>query len=244
MTRQTLGIIGVGAFGSLMQEHLAPYFDLVLHDARKNPVSSAKNVKIGDLAAAASCDVVVLAVPVQQMESVLRAIAPLVKPGALVMDVASVKLKPVELMQNLLPAHVDIVGTHPLFGPQSAKDGIKGLNMVVANVRGERAASVCSFLRDELGLNVFEATAEAHDRELAYVQGLTHLLAKVVVALDLPDFCFTTKTYEHMQKMVDMVRHDSDELFMAIEKENPFVGEAKKAFFTAAKALEDRLSQR
>lgn len=242
MTRESLGIIGVGAFGSLMLEHLAPHFDITLHDARKNLVP-AKGIMVGDLAAAAACDAVVLAVPVQQMESVLQDIAPKLRAGTLVIDVASVKLKPVELMQKILPPHVDIVGTHPLFGPQSGKDGIKGLNIVVANVRGNRAGPVCSFLREKLGLNVFEATAEEHDRELAYVQGLTHLLAKVVVALDLPKFRFTTKTYDYMQKMVDMVRHDSDDLFMAIERENPFVGEAKRAFFDAARHLEDRLNR-
>jgi len=40
-----------------------------------------------------------------------------------------------------------------------------------------------------------------------------------------------------------MVRYDSDELFRAIESENPFSQEAKLAFFTAAKDLEDKILQ-
>ena len=86
-----------------------------------------------------------IAVPVQQMEKVLRSIAKLVKPGALVIDVGSVKLKPAKLMKEILPAGVDIVGTHPLFGPQSGKKGIKNLNVVVCDVRGKRAACVRRF---------------------------------------------------------------------------------------------------
>jgi prephenate dehydrogenase len=45
-----------------------------------------------------------------------------------------------------------------------------------------------------------------------------------------------------MQQMVEMVRYDSDDLFRAIERENPFSEEAKRAFFTAAKELEDKMS--
>ena len=74
------------------------------------------------------------------------------------------------------------------------------------------------------------------------MQGLTHLIAKIIVSLDLPAFQLTTKTYDYMQKMVDMVRYDSDELFKAIERENPFTLEAKAAFFTAARRLEERLT--
>ena len=87
-------------------------------------------------------------------------------------------------------------------------------------------------------------TPEEHDREAAYVQGLTHMLAKIVVALDLPSMRFPTRTYELMQQMVEMVRHDSDELFCAIERENPFAAEAKRAFFAAARKLEEKLSGR
>ncbi len=168
---------------------------------------------------------------------------PMVKPGALVIDVASVKTGPAKLMQDILPAHADIIGTHPLFGPQSGKNGIEGLNIAVCSIRGDRTDGVCRFLSDNLKLNVMRATPEEHDRELAYVQGLTHLLSRVIVSLDLPKFRFTTKTFDYMQKMVDMVRHDSDELFLAIAKENPFSDEAKKAFFDAAHKLEDKLGR-
>jgi prephenate dehydrogenase len=222
MAKNSLGIIGVGAFGAFMARHLARHFDLVLYDERTSAAKTAKKYGafVGDLKKIAACKMIVLAVPVQQLEKVLRDLAPLLQPGTLVLDVASVKVKPTDLMKKLLPQHVDIA---------------------VCNVRGKRAACVSDFLKTKLKLRVFKVTAEKHDRELAYVHGLTHMLAKVIVALKLPRFQLTTKTYELMDQAVEFVRYDSDELFMAIERENPFAKEAKEAFFNAAHRLEKKL---
>jgi len=244
--KKSLGIIGLGAFGAFMAKHLAPHFDVVAHDAHKNIAAAAKKLKIaaGNFEDVAACSIVVIAVPVQQMEQVLRAIAPMMKPGTLVLDVGSVKMKTSDLMKKILPKNVEAVGTHPLFGPQSGKKGIAGLNIVVCDVRGKRAACVRHFCKQKLGLTVYAAAPADHDRELAYVQGLTHLIAKVVVALNLPRFRFTTRTYEYMDQMVETVRYDSDELFRAIERENPFTQKAKQEFFDAARKFEQKLLSR
>ncbi len=243
MKKLSLGLIGVGSFGSFAAKHLARHFSLVLHDPFLKTGALAKKLKAraGNLKDAASCDIVVLAVPVQKMRDVLAEIAPHLKKGALVIDVASVKIRPVAAMRKLLPRHVALVGTHPLFGPQSGKKSIKGLNIAVCEIRGRRGACVAKFCKEKLGLRAALVTPEEHDREAAYVQGLTHMLAKIVVSLDLPDMRFPTKTYELMQEMVEMVRYDSDELFRAIERENPFSCEAKKSFFAAFKDLEKRM---
>ncbi|HUY68687.1 MAG TPA: prephenate dehydrogenase [Alphaproteobacteria bacterium] len=245
MSKPSLAIVGCGAFGAFMARHLAPHFDIVLHD-KKNVARLAKTVgaRAGALEAVAACQTIILAVPVQKMGEVLRGLAPLVKPGALVIDVASVKMKPAALMKKLLPKHVDIVGTHPLFGPQSGAGGIKGLNIAVCNIRGKRGPCVARFCRARLGLNVHRVTPRRHDRELAYVQGITHLLAKVIVYLDLPRFSLTTRTYELMHEAAEFIRYDSDELFRAIERENPFTGKAKREFFASAHKLEKKLRRR
>ena len=244
MPPQSLSLIGVGAFGALAAKHLAPHFDLILHDAAKDVADLAKDIgaRTGDLREAAGCDIVILAVPIQKFRLILTDIVPHLKAGALVLDVASVKLMPVQAMQEILPATVSIVGTHPMFGPQSGKNGIAELNMVLCDVRGERGAEVARFCTEKLGLKISLATPEEHDREAAYVQGLTHMLAKIIVALDLPPARFPTRTYDLMQQMVEMIRYDSDELFRAIARENPFAKAAKDNFFAAASALEKKLS--
>jgi prephenate dehydrogenase len=242
---KTLGLIGCGAFGTFTLRHVTPFFPVRVHDAYRDlsEVAATYNVEIASLEATAGCDVVVLAVPVQKLDELTRQIAPLLRKGALVLDVASVKLRPTEILAANLPKSVDIVSTHPLFGPQSGKNGIAGLNVAVCEVRGGRAPTVVRFLRERLQLQVIETTPERHDRELAYVQGLTHLIAKILVDIELEDIRQTTRTYELLMQSVDIVRYDSEELFLAIEGENPFVGEAKERFFEAARRLEARLAR-
>jgi prephenate dehydrogenase len=209
--------------------HLRPFFDVAIHDSRPDAAARAAGagVRAVTLEEAAGADVVVLAVPLEALEAVARRIAPHLRPGRLVVDVCSLKMRPAAILSATLPAHVDIVGTHPLFGPQSGRDGIAGLRAVVCPVRGARHRVVAAVLR-RLGLHVIRTSPEAHDRQMAYVQGLTHLLARVVIDMDLPPLDQTTTTFDHLARMVATVRHDSDALFRTIVRDNPFAAEMRQ----------------
>lgn len=238
-----LGIIGIGAFGEFMLKHITPHFRTCITDKHRDVahLAATYNLEVTDMAGIAACDIIVLATPVRQFEEVAKTLSGKLRKGQLVIEVGSVKTLPAEVLQKNLSAEVDIVGLHPLFGPQSGKNGIAGLNITICNVRGGRAACVQEFLSARLGLNTIVATPEQHDKELAYVQGLTHLIGKVFVALDLPQFAQSTKSYDLLCQMVELVRYDSDELFRTIEKDNPFSAPAKKDFFAAVNELEKKL---
>ncbi len=238
----TLGFIGLGAFGRFAARHLAPHFQTVFYDpeVRDLPAPLKYWVEPASIAEVAASDIVVLAMPVQHLSDVVRAITPLLRPGTLVLDVCSVKSEPLDILSGL-PAHVDIVGTHPVFGPQSGKRGITGLPIALVPLRGHRTHIVKRFLRENLGLHVVVTTAEEHDRQMASVQGLTHLIAKVMLAMPQKDIWLKTATYEHLEAMLDMLRHDSDDLFRAICGHNPYVGDVVKGFFEAVEDVSDRL---
>ena len=244
MQKFSLSLIGVGAFGELLAKHLAPHVDLVLFDPHRNlsEVAAQHHAEVGTLKDAAKCDVVILSLPVQHMEQTLRRIAPELKRGAVVVDVASVKIKPAMLMQELLPPYVRIVGTHPLFGPQSGKDGIAGHNIVICPIRGSAHGLAERFCRQKLGLKVLARTPDQHDREMAHVQALPHLIARVMKELSLPPTDATTNTYKALLEMVRLVGGDSDQLFKAITEENPYAQGAIREFFGAAGTLENRLA--
>ena len=158
--RPRLGIIGFGAFGRLMAEHLHPFFDLRCHDPKHaaGDADAPQGVTFVDLAEAARCPIVVLAMPVAAMAQAVQAIAPHLAPGVLVLDVGSVKALPAEIMTAGLPDHVDVVGTHPLFGPQSARNGLAGLKIALCPIRGEQAPRIAAFLRRHFALDVIMTT--------------------------------------------------------------------------------------
>lgn len=240
--KTSLGVIGFGAFGQLLARHLGRYFHLHVHDPAIAS-TDIDHVTLTDLACAARQPIVILAVPVSQMEAVARGIAPHVAPGALILDVGSVKIAPARIMANLLPPHVDIVATHPLFGPQSARAGIAGHKIALCLVRGRQGRRVAAFLRHSLKLRVLMMTPEDHDREAAIVQGLTHLIAKTIDRMGPLPQSMTTRSFELLMAAVDLVRHDSPEVFDAITRANPFVTDVRRRFFDHAMALDTQLDK-
>lgn len=237
-----IGIVGLGAFGRFMARHLAPHFELLGHDPAAE--AAPPGVRLAPLDEVAACPVVILATPVAVMAETARAIAPLVTPGAVVMDVGSVKVKPAQALRDHLPESVDLVGLHPLFGPQSGRDGVAGLKIAVCPVRGARAAwRTAAFCRRALGLKVFVVSPEDHDREAAVVQGLTHMIAKVLLAMEPLPTRMTTASFERLMQGVDMVRHDSPAVFAAIGRDNPYSAEVRRRFFAIAETLRNDLER-
>jgi len=240
-----IGIIGFGAFGQLIARHLNPYFQLYAYDPAADIERAAlmHGVTLISLEKVALCDIVILATPVATLERVVAMIAPHLRPGTLVLDVGSVKVGPADTMRLGLPAHVDIVATHPLFGPQSARDGIAGLKIAVCPVRGTRFHRVAAFLKRKLALDVIITTPEDHDRDAAMVQGLTHLIAKVLVQMEPLPTRMTTKSFDLLMQAVGMVRHDAPEVFQAIEHANPYAPQVCRRFFELADRVNAELAR-
>ena len=238
--KQSLSIIGVGSFGRFILPHLKTFFDISIHDAYAD-LSDIEDVRIVTFAQAAKADIVVLAVPVQVMEDTIKAMNPHIRAEQLIMDVASVKVKPKQWMEQHLPANVNLIGLHPLFGPNSGKNGIAGLNITTCPIRGHRYEEICRFLRKDLKLNVIECDADTHDRDMAYVQGLTHIIAKSFSNMDVPQLLNKTRTYTDLVDMVNLIKNDSDDLFKAIQNFNPYAKDIRDQFFKNVRTVENNL---
>jgi len=235
----TLGIIGFGQFGQFMAKHLQPHFDVFVYDIQDFQKEAENlSVKFVNLEQVASKEIVIIAIPVQFQEELLKEIKVYVKPNALVFDVSSVKVKPVELMQKYLPPSVEIIGTHPIFGPQSGKNGIEGLKMVVCPVRTKHQQKIQSFLEDKLKLKVITCTPDEHDQQMAYVMSLTHLIGRAFNSLNIPDLDQKTQSYQYLLNIKENLKYDSLDLFLTIQKENPYGKKIVKEFVNKIKELE------
>lgn len=226
-----IAIIGYGQFGRFMAKHLRPFATIVPIDVATDPKKIA------------TCQVVIFAVPMPSLEMAIKRVRPHVSPTALILDVTSVKQAPLALLHTTFPTH-EILGTHPIFGPQSGKRGIAGLPIVITNVSfsAQHYKNVKIFLAQTLKLKVIEQTATQHDNEMARVQALTHLIGRAITELDIASYATNTRSYTHLLELKELLKNDSWELFATIQNANPEAKEIRKAFQSTIESLEKRLN--
>lgn len=154
----TIGVIGFGRFGQFICQTFAKYGRVVV-TSRSDYTDIAQNmgvtyVPLSDPASflQQNLDVIVVAVSIMSFRSTLEALKPHLEDylqqrreaaggngvpvtGPLLVDVCSVKEHPRNIMLELLPQECDILCTHPMFGPDSGKDGWHNLNFVYEKTR-------------------------------------------------------------------------------------------------------------
>lgn len=240
--KQSIGMVGFGTFAQFLVPHLAPYFDIwAWNRSDQSEMAKKLSVHYVELPVVLSQEIIILCTNAQGFENILKENAPLFNSKAIVFDVASIKIKPIELMLKYLPSTCEIVGTHPLFGPQSGKNGIQNLNFVLCPVRTTHALRIFAFAAKLLKMNVLIRTPEAHDYEMAYVQALTHFIARAVDLMNIPDIEQKTKAFEALLDIRKMLAGDSMELFKTIQNDNPFAQEIRLKFQNSLDMLEEKI---
>lgn len=223
-TLPSISVVGFGAFGKLVAGLLAPHADVSIHDrsARARQAASELGFGVIEHARDIAADIVILAVPVPALEGCLLELAPHLRAGQLVVDVCSIKEEPARLMRHWLPPWVEILATHPMFGPESARERVAGSQIVLCPIRGKRWRRLAAFLKQRLQLEVVVTTPEDHDRQAAMTQGLTHLLARAFSALgEHPRI--RTRSFNLMAEAFALVANDAPEVFEAVTQGNRHV---------------------
>jgi prephenate dehydrogenase len=161
-------------------------------------VRRALDLKIIDAAGAldattlADAGLVLLAVPVGQMPSVMRSLAPLLGGRTVVTDACSTKQDVVELARRELGGSLTrFVPGHPIAGTEKsgAEAAFAGLYReckVVLTPLAENDPEAIARVRaawEQCGAQVFEMKPEEHDAVLASVSHLPHVLAFALVDL-------------------------------------------------------------
>jgi prephenate dehydrogenase len=239
----TVGIVGFGRFGRSLGELIAESgirvraFDP--HAPVPEPLAAAS---ITELVRASQ--VVVLAVPVPALDAVIADAAGILTPRHLVLDVASVKVKPAELLDRHLADRVPWAATHPLFGPASLARRERPLRVVICpNHRQPSAVEAASHLFARLGCQVRLQDAESHDREMARTHALGFLIAKAFIDLGIgsePES--VPPSFRGIAATIESVREDAGHLFAAILSDNPFAAGARRDFLDALARLDAELA--
>ena len=190
-----LVVCGVGLIGgsfALALRRAAAVERIVGIGRRREPLERAQALGVIDeiadgwATALDGADLVLLAAPVGQMDAIMAAMAPHLRPGTIVTDAGSTKRDVVDAVQRHLGAALaDVVPAHPIAGAE--KSGVEAAfaelyigRKVVLTPLPESRPDAVQKVRDAweaCGAVVVGMTPQDHDRVFAAVSHLPHLLA-------------------------------------------------------------------
>ena len=194
----TVSIGGIGHIGSSLSRRIkrdALARRVIAFDSNPDHCAQATSLGVVDAAtpdvaeAVRGADLVVLAVPIGAYGSVAAAMAPHLKPGAIVSDVGSVKMAAVRDLGPHIPAGVHFVPGHPVAGTEHSGPGaglvdlFEGRWCILTPTPGTDAAAVdkVAQLWRACGSTIEVMDPAHHDRVLAITSHLPHLIAYTIV---------------------------------------------------------------
>lgn len=222
-----IGIIGFGQFGQFWARALKADHEVLVTDTR--PLSQqAAEIGASFLALPDLCrraDTLFLCVPINLLDTVVRGLRPHLQPGTLVFDTCSVKVHPARILQQHLAdlPQIELVASHPMFGPDSGAQGLQGLVMMLwpLQVSDQTYREWYGYFEGR-GLRVVEMPPEEHDRLAATSQGVTHYIGRVLGELDLSETPIDTTGFQILRSVVQQTCNDTWELFHDLQTFNPY----------------------
>ncbi len=224
----TVTIIGFGRFGKTLHRLLRGNFDIALFDtnpkAFKNHTLDPRTKIAKSLKEAYESETIFYCVPISTFESVIKSHKKYFKSSHVLIDTLSVKMFPEKVFAKYLKGtKTRAILTHPMFGPDSSKDGFDALRIVTNQFTADRKTYI--FWKKYLascGLNVVELTPKKHDQLAARSQGVTHFIGRILSDFKFSKTLIDTKGAEELYKVMEQTCNDSWELFTSLQNYNRY----------------------
>lgn len=223
-----IAVVGFGNFGQFLAKTFVRQGHTILAYSRSDYSDVAKELGVSYFSDADDLceehpDVILLCSSILSTEQVLRSLpVQRLKRRTLFVDVLSVKEFPRSLFFQNLPPDFDVLCTHPMFGPESGKNGWNGLPFVYDKVRvgsDESRVSRCHQFLDIFareGCRMVEMSCAEHDRHAAGSQFITHTMGRVLEKLGLESTPINTKGYKTLLNLVENTAGDSFDLYYGL----------------------------
>jgi prephenate dehydrogenase len=202
-----------------------------------------------DIGQVKDTDVILISVPLDAFESVVRQIAPYTNPTQIVMDFTSLKVQPVDIMHRYITSAL-ILGIHPVFGP-GAK-GPEKQNFVLTPT-SEPEVALAEIIKGHLearGAHVTLMTPKEHDEMMAIILGLSHFIAIVTADTLLSQDRFRQMkdiggtTYKVLYTLVESVISEDPELYASLQMSFPGIDKIEEQFLKNASAWADMVKNK
>jgi prephenate dehydrogenase len=194
--------------------------------------------------ACSQSETVIFSVPIASFDEIVADAAPHIRPGALVLDVTSVKAMPVSVMHRHIRQAV-VLGTHPMFGP-GAQSAAGQRFVLTPTCRAEdEAAARLRRLLEERGGTVTLMTPAEHDELMSIVLGLSHFIAlasaETLLSLGRLKECWPVAgtTYKMLLTMAQAVASEDAGFYSALQMSLPGLAGLEKTFIEKAAEWQD-----
>ena len=237
----SVGIIGFGRFGKVLANILQRGFAIKAYDPK--PAGPFPGVQFLDLDTVLNEKVVFIAVPIRHFESVIADISTKLKKETTLIDVCSVKSYPVNIMLKILPDHIGVIATHPMFGPDSYMSN-SNLKMMINNTRDlyNQYSFWKRFFSDQ-SIQIIEMTPDQHDRLAAKTQGVTHFLGRMLKEFGIKKTNIDTQGFRDLLDLVGQTCNDTWELYADLQLYNPYTADMVEKLKASTNKLDNQLNE-
>lgn len=223
--KSALIIGGNGKMGQWFAQFLASQnFDVHINDIE--PLTDQSNFVADFSQIELNHDFVIVATPIQKTVKILQQLSTL-KPSGIVLDISSIK-SPLRLpLRHLADSGCKVVSIHPMFGPNIQL--MSGKHVIFIDMGNEEAVNQVKQLFQPTMAERIDMKFEDHDRLIAYVLGLSHVLniAFMTVlsesgeAADLLSKLSST-TFDAQLGIANNVSKENPNLYFEIQKLNHY----------------------
>lgn len=214
MNKKTVTIIGFGRFGKTLYQLLKDDFALTIY-TRKGETSLKK---------AYESDVIFYAVPIGSFADVIKSHKKFFRPDHVLIDVLSVKLHPAKVFTKYLKnSETQALLTHPMFGPDSSKNGFTDLPFVIDQFKTtDETYTFWKKYFQNKHLRVVELSADTHDKIAANSHGITHFIGRLLQEFGMKKTMIDTFGASKLLDMKEQTCNDTWELFTNLQHFNPY----------------------
>lgn len=187
------------------------------------PEEVGEGQKITNIEDIFDADAIFFCVAISAFEPVLLKTQPYQRKDTIYFDTCSVKVKPSQWMQKYLPEGSQIIATHPMFGPDSYYNASEKLPMVMSNITaGNEEFKMWTDYFSSKPIRVEKMTPDEHDEMVAYSQGITHYVGRVLADLNLSSTKINTLGYQKLLEIIEQTCNDTWQLFLDLQRFNPY----------------------
>ena len=235
-----VAIIGAGKMGRWFTRFFLEQGDHVIVSSRNKEkllkIKDEFGVKIADnVNAVKNADRVLICVPIENFEDVVKEIHSHIRPNQVVMDICSIKEIPVKIMHKYIKTGTTL-GTHPVFGP--GVKNIKNENFILTPISNKEKVFAEEFKRwlEKKQANVFIMSPKKHDELMSVVLGLPHFLGLVVcdTLLDYGNFLEMKKvagaSYKMLLTLAEAVASEETKSYTSLQMNLPEIEKIEGLF--------------